>query len=292
MVGACGIKRNNLFKFCLFAGMHRKSLEAAEALKNDDSGNSDREDAQSKASDVSSTGGNPNSKSQTSHTPQQHQKSSGNGGMMTPPSHMSSPVNHESMSSRHSVTPTSSTSGPASHNMTASPSTASITGPVSTTPPLPPSSLPVHHLTALDSKRIISSSPHTNFHHESDSEAFRWVDYNRDPISFIRCDLSTLFLSRVYLILPSCTLNQLNEYDFFLFNPQKQFDCMSSCQGARASGTTIEQWSFAASTFAGRPTKSSAESFAAAAIGQQCKHIARQQCNTSCDPRSSLVQCN
>lgn len=183
--------------------MHRKSLEAAEALKNDDSGNSDREDAQSKASDVSSTGGNPNSKSQISHSSQQHQKLSGNGGMMTPPSHMSSPVNHESMSSRHSVTPTSST-GPASHNMTSSPSTASITGPVSTTPPpMPPSSLPVHHLTALDSKRMISSSPHTNFHHESDTEAFRWVDYNRDPISFIRCDISTFIYlySRFYLVI-------------------------------------------------------------------------------------------
>lgn len=206
------------FFVCLFSGMHRKSLEAAEALKNDDSGNSDREDAQSKASDVSSTGGNPNSKSQTSHTPQQHQKSSGNGGMMTPPSHMSSPVNHESMSSRHSVTPTSST-GPASHNMTASPSTSSITGPVSTTPPLPPSSMPVHHLTALDSKRIISNSPHTNFHHESDSEAFRWVDYNRDPISFIRCDISTLFLSRFYPIRFTCTLKSTKRLsDFFFFS--------------------------------------------------------------------------
>lgn len=37
----------------LFLGMHRKSMEAAETLKNDDSGGSDREDSASKASDSS-----------------------------------------------------------------------------------------------------------------------------------------------------------------------------------------------------------------------------------------------
>lgn len=191
--------------FSLFVGMHRKSLEAAEALKNDDSGNSDREDAQSKASDVSSTGGHPISKSQSSSTPQTNQKSSGgnNSGMITPPSHLSSPVNHESLSSRHSVTPTSSSGPTITHNLTASPSATSIGGHVSSTtpPPLPPSALPVHHLKALESKRLMSSSPHANFHHDNDSEAFRWVDYNRDPISFIRCDISTFSIHAISFVL-------------------------------------------------------------------------------------------
>lgn len=163
--------------------MHRKSLEAAEALKNDDSGNSDREDAQSKASDISSTG-NPSSKS---YTHQQKQS-----GSMTSPS-----LNHDMLSSRHSVTPTSST-GPSSH-VASSPVSVStnstIGGAQSTTPPLPPPPPASHHLSgnggngvgSIEPKSLLSSPTHPNFHHENDPEAFRWVDYNRDPISFIRC---------------------------------------------------------------------------------------------------------
>lgn len=160
--------------------MHRKSLEAAEALKNDDSGNSDREDEQSKASDISSTG-NPNSKSMASK-----QKPNGSCSVTSPTNLTSNAANHETMSSRLSVTPTSSTGQPS--HVTSSPVSASTISTTGATTSPPPPQLPVHHLGILESKSMMSSPTHPNFHHDGDPEAFRWVDYNRDPISFIRCD--------------------------------------------------------------------------------------------------------
>lgn len=164
------------FWLCYEKGMHRKSLEAAEALK-DDSGGSDRDDEHSKASDISSTGNpstksTPNSKSKKSHAPEAIASPS------TPVTSNSDGVNH------NSVTPTSSTA-----------STSQVTSSPSTTPSVSThhTPLPVHHL--IESKSMLTSSTHPQFHHDNDNEAFRWVG---DPISFIRCDIFKLL---IYLLL-------------------------------------------------------------------------------------------
>lgn len=145
-------------------GMHRKSLEAAEALK-DDSGGSDRDDEQ--ASDISenrSTKSTPNSKSKKSH---------GQEAIASPPTPITS--NPDSVNHNNSVTPTSSCA-----------STSQVTSSPSTTPAVSSqhTPLPVHHL--IESKSMLASPTHPNFHHDNDNEAFRWVG---DPISFIRCDI-------------------------------------------------------------------------------------------------------
>lgn len=172
-----------LHVFSLFLGMHRKSQEAADALNNDDSCNSDRDDTQSKCSDISiSTISNSKSKGK-----------SGAASSVTPTSAAtaltptSTPSNHEA-STRLMVTPTSS---PAS--------SITIGGgmPKVTSPSIATSTPPPHHLTTVESttktngeiSSLVNSTPLSHYHPDTDPEAFRWVDYNRDPISFIRCDI-------------------------------------------------------------------------------------------------------
>lgn len=135
-------------------GMHRKSLEAAEALK-DDSGCSDRDDEHSKASDNSSTGNpstksTPNSKTKKSYGCSESMAAS----PPTPATSMNSDnaVNHNSVTSSPASTPSANTHTP----------------------------LPVHHL--IESKSMLASPTHSTFHHDNDTDAFRW------DISFIRCD--------------------------------------------------------------------------------------------------------
>lgn len=148
--------------------MHRKSLEAAEALK-DDSGGSDRDDEQSKASDISSTG-NPSTKS----TPNaKSKKSHGSDSLASPLTPIT--THSETVNSHSSVTPNSSNAS--TSQITSSPSTTPSAGNQQTP-------LPVHHL--IESKSMHASPTHPNFHHDNDTEAFRWVG---DPISFIRCDI-------------------------------------------------------------------------------------------------------
>lgn len=160
--------------------MHRKSQEAADALNNDDSGNSDREDAQSKCSDISIT----NLSTTSANNKTSHNKSGAASSGHTPTSM------HNESSARHSVTPTSAASPSAAAKLTSSPSM--------TTTPSP------HHLTSIESAAaaaaaaahkndlppppLVGSPPHGHYHPDTDPEAFRWVDYSRDPISFIRCD--------------------------------------------------------------------------------------------------------
>lgn len=170
--------------------MHRKSQEAADALNNDDSCNSDRDDTQSKSSDISIS--NISIKKGKSDdtlygTP------TGVGTAVIPTGTSLKHEKHEKLetTTRHSVTPTSSSSstitiGCGMPKVTISPSIAT------TSPPPPP---PHHHLTTVESKGLakgelpmITSTPHSHYHPDTDAEAFRWVDY-RDPISFIRCDI-------------------------------------------------------------------------------------------------------
>lgn len=160
--------------------MHRKSLEAAEALKNDESGNSDREDTASKASDISSSG---------KHLPPSNNNSTIQLG-----------VSSVDTMSCASVTPTSASSGTTNvtiHDSNATPSISSTTittSPTSHSPQQPQqqqhhSHQSSHHLANLDKPKemnLVTNTQHSNYHHDSDPEAFRWVDYNRDPISFIR----------------------------------------------------------------------------------------------------------
>lgn len=153
-------------------GMHRKSLEAAEALK-DDSGGSDRDDEQSKASDITdiSSPGN----SSTKLTPSSKSKKSNTSESLASPK---TPTSSNPESSHNSETPTTSGSltslAVLSSNSAPSVNTANHT------------SLPGHHL--MEAKSLLTSQTNPNYHHDSDSEAFRWVG---DPISFIRCDISS-----------------------------------------------------------------------------------------------------
>lgn len=148
--------------------MHRKSLEAAEALK-DDSGGSDRDDEHSKASDSSSTG-NPSTKS----TPNSKTKKSHGclESLASPPTPATS-LNSDNAVNHNSVTPNSSCA-----------STSQVTSsPTSTPSANTHTSLPVHHL--IESKSMLASPTHSTFHHDNDTEAFRWVNA-ADPLSFIR----------------------------------------------------------------------------------------------------------
>lgn len=162
--------------------MHRKSLEAAEALKNDESGNSDREDTASKASDISSSG--------NKHLPPSNNNSAIQLG-----------VSSVDTISCTSVTPTSASSGTTNVTIHDSNATTSISS-TTTIPTSPTSHSPQHqqqqqhhshqsshHLANLDKPKemnLVTNTQHSNYHHDNDPEAFRWVDYNRDPISFIR----------------------------------------------------------------------------------------------------------
>lgn len=172
-----------LFTFFRIAGMHRKSLEAAEALKNDDSCNSDREDTQSKSSDISCTGNNNNTSNNNNNN--SINNTSKSVGQREHP-HKDLMLNNDAIiSSRHSVTPTSS--GPPSHLTASSPISVTTTSTPST-PPALTGGVP-------DGKSLMSSPTHAPYlHGDQDQEAFRWVDYNRDPISFIRCAFIFIFL--------------------------------------------------------------------------------------------------
>lgn len=154
--------------------MHRKSLEAAEALK-DDSGGSDRDDEQSKASDVTdiSSPGNPTTKL----TPSTKSKKSYASELLASPK---TPTSSNPDGGHNSVTPT--LSAPLTSIAVLSPSNApNVSTPNHT-------SLPGHHL--MDAKSMLANPSNPNYHHDGDSEAFRWVG---DPISFIRCDISLFF---------------------------------------------------------------------------------------------------
>lgn len=150
--------------------MHRKSLEAAEALKNDESGNSDREETTSKASDTSTSTCGQNK------TPNQ----------MASPCSSTGPTNLITTPNHSIVSPTLSTTASVHSHSSPPPSQQHPTQ--SSTPPSHH-----HHQQQLQQQQISmenkslkdnSSQPHPSFHPE-DPEAFRLVDF-RDPISFIR----------------------------------------------------------------------------------------------------------
>lgn len=221
--------------------MHRKSLEAAEALKNEDSGASDREDTASKASDISSTGppkmlmplGSSGSSIPSTVGPTDSMGVCRGAATPTssPASSINCTVNVTSPNSSIAMTTTPTTLSPASpshhqqhqhhlqqlqhlqqqqshqlppqpppppssqqmqHQHPGSPQHQQQSPSLSQPPPLPSqqSHQSSHHLSSLDQKskemNLVTSPHHPSYHPENDPEAFRWVDYNRDPISFIR----------------------------------------------------------------------------------------------------------
>ncbi|XP_059610921.1 visual system homeobox 2-like [Phlebotomus argentipes] len=141
-------------------GMHRKSLEAAEALKNDESGASDREDAASKASDASgTTSSNKVPLPPTSSAPTVGTPAAGDG------------KSHIQVSQPHTPQP-SNGSGETSGNG------GSAQGPPEapqlTPPALPPGTTSIAtthpHLAALDRKALALPGYHPP---DTDPEAFR-----------------------------------------------------------------------------------------------------------------------
>lgn len=197
--------------------MHRKSLEAAEALKNDDSGASDREDTQSKASDVSSIenpsniGGSKSVKQKILQQSPQQQEINGLESPRPTISPVAIAVNQVPSPNQNSTTPTSTTIATiATHSPPSPIGSMGLSKPVShmnsspTHHPSQPSTISSvnlpshHHLTTLETKRMVPSPPRSNYLHENDTEAFRWVDYNREAISYIRCAIKFI-LSKLQL---------------------------------------------------------------------------------------------
>lgn len=151
--------------------MHRKSIEAAETLKNSDDC-SDREDNKTEDSDASvgsvaskappmspvNNNNNNNSSNNMSQPPQADSPHSivSVTGHHTPPPH---PMMHGMSSSHHQLSPMDISNNKKDFNN--------------------PNSSP------HNSNPNNSSNSYSNMH-EADPEMFRWVDYNRDPISYIR----------------------------------------------------------------------------------------------------------
>ncbi|XP_063709303.1 homeobox protein ceh-10-like [Culicoides brevitarsis] len=156
-------------------GMHRKSIEAAETLKNSDDC-SDREDNKtddsdasvgsvaSKAPPMSPVNNNNNNNNSSNNMSQQQQH----------PPQADSPHSIVSVTGHHSPSP-HTMMHPATHHQL---SPMDISGKKDfSNPNSSPSS---HH-----SNPNSSSNSYSNLH-DADPEMFRWVDYNRDPISYIR----------------------------------------------------------------------------------------------------------
>ncbi|XP_055529469.1 homeobox protein aristaless-like isoform X2 [Wyeomyia smithii] len=195
-------------------GMHKKSLEAAETLKNSED-NSDREETRTEASDISagssinnhgmspekSPGLNPpastNMGSSTNNTTNQ---SSGSDGSNVHISHQSSNtatsgISHLSPTLAHSPINSSSTTSVTPPLATSARQRASPLVTITGQPQSGALTHPHHHHphsshqhSPVDNKEfnLRSSSPiGNNYHPENDPEAFRWVDY-RDPVSYIR----------------------------------------------------------------------------------------------------------
>ncbi|XP_029734034.2 homeobox protein aristaless isoform X2 [Aedes albopictus] len=196
-------------------GMHKKSMEAAETLKNSED-NSDREETRTEASDISAGSSLNNHGSSPVKSPGLNPPGSTNSGSTISTSHLCSSSSSGQSHSTHS-NPTTSVishlSPTSAHSPINSSSTASITPPPSAlarhrTSPLvslaggqtqsgplghphhhPHHPHPAHHHSPVDSKEFklnATVSPTGNsYHPENDPEAFRWVDY-RDPVSYIR----------------------------------------------------------------------------------------------------------
>ena len=175
-----------------FTGMHRKSMEAAETLKNSDD-NSDPEETRTEASDISAGSSLNNQRSSPIKSP--------------PISINNNNLNNNNIPTSNAISNLSPTS---TNSSTINNSSTSISTTASPTPQQPPQKSPInqqmqqaakppsihshlqpHHHSPDVKDFKLNTSPQTgltaqNAYHE-DPEAFRWVtDYNRDPVSFIR----------------------------------------------------------------------------------------------------------
>ncbi|XP_053684711.1 visual system homeobox 2-like [Sabethes cyaneus] len=194
--------------------MHKKSLEAAETLKNSED-NSDREETRTEASDISAGSslnnhgmspvkspglvplGSTNIGSSTNNS--NNQSSSPDGSNVHNAHHSSNTstnaMSHLSPTSVHSPINSSSTTSisppPATSARQRTSPLVALTGQVQSgtlTNLHHHHSHSTHHHSPVDNKefKLTSSSPTGNsYHPENDPEAFRWVDY-RDPVSYIR----------------------------------------------------------------------------------------------------------
>lgn len=181
-----------MFVEYLCKGMHKKSLEAAEALKSSDE-NSDKEDeVRTEHSDTSSS--NNHRKSPSTPTlpaiapAMAKSKITSNS---SPSSTSISPVTMSPPITNHSIAPTQRSSddlGKKDYSLMSSPTSRAPSGGSfhlssheqnNSSPivhhPHPPTAPPAHHY------------PMNHTPSDTDPEVFRWVNYNRDiPVSFIR----------------------------------------------------------------------------------------------------------
>lgn len=197
----------NLYKIFSFAGMHKKSIEAAETLKSSDE-NSDKEDEErTEVSDTSSLHRrSPTTPTSTTAPVMNKTKPVSNGSPCSSsisPITMSPPITHQP------VTPTQRSSEEAAKgkdfNLMSSPTSRAPSGyhlsPHEHQNPQQqqhPTSLAHHHTHPAHhySLNPINPSPDTL----GDPEVFRWVNYNRDyPVSFIRW-ISVLWYFLFFLV--------------------------------------------------------------------------------------------
>lgn len=177
--------------------MHKKSIEAAEALKSSDE-NSDKEDeTRTEHSDTSSS--NHHRKTPTTPTPMgqstapsKSKKSSNNGSPMSSsvsPVAMSPPIQNHAINQQNHRTSEALSAGKKNHENVSSPTSRTPSSNNGTNYHLSPneqnspSALSHHHPSVAHHYPLNPINPAP----DTDPEVFRWVNYNRDiPVSFIR----------------------------------------------------------------------------------------------------------
>lgn len=188
------------FKFD-FLGMHKKSIEAAEALKSSDE-NSDKEDE--KRSETSDTNSSNHLHRKTPTTPASNHatisasaktsKATSNGSPSSSsisPATMSPPINNHH---HPSITTTPSHEGSKKdYNLMSTPTSRAQNyhhgspHEVNSSQHTPPMAHLPHPVTAAVAASVAAHHYPINPAPDTDAEVFRWVNYNRDiPVSFIR----------------------------------------------------------------------------------------------------------
>jgi hypothetical protein len=188
--------------------MHKKSIEAADALKSSDENGSDKEDDRTEASDTSSSNYQRRSPINVTTNPMEKPKQTSNGTPIRSPSPaksssisplaMSPPASHHHHhqapppppTSQHNNAMDSENKGKEYNNLLPSPHSSRTALPPGSfhhlnhhdTHTAPPTHVPHHHHHPLNHHPLnpLNHSPDT------DPEVFRWVNYNRDPVSYIR----------------------------------------------------------------------------------------------------------
>lgn len=190
--------------------MHKKSIEAADALKSSDENTSDKEDTKTEASDTSSsinlrrTPTTPTTTGTTNSSNKMKQSANGTP-RRTPspaksssisPSTLSPPLAHHHHIQHQPHQTQQSTPHSSENSDTKGKEYCVLTNPPPARPLLNPQQGSFHHLNHHDPHASGPPMSHHHPHHhplnplnhspDTDPEVFRWVSNYRDPVSYIR----------------------------------------------------------------------------------------------------------